>query len=224
MPTLTKVNFRKTRNYVLPPVSERMRTGYADADFSAAASYEYDLALASQGGEALVIQSLTVDNSNNDAAVTVYIDRLLQYKRVIQAGQISVFNVPAMDPSYLKLESAGTGVCRFYPHNFPSLPDSQYVTATGGATTAPDFTQTAPEVTNASAQILAANSDRVYLLIQNNDPAGNVYINFGADATAAHLKIPAGGGSFEVNGNAPGQAINLIGDIASNTNIVVIEG
>lgn len=79
-------------------------------------------------------------------------------------------------------------------------------------------------VTNASAQLVAANASRKYLLIQNKDASGNIYINFGAAATVANgLKIQAGG-SFELNCNLLTAAINAIGDIASNSNIVIVTG
>ncbi|MDD2932748.1 MAG: hypothetical protein PHO76_02575 [Methylotenera sp.] len=79
-------------------------------------------------------------------------------------------------------------------------------------------------VTNASTEMVAANASRSYLLIQNKDTAGNIYINFGAEATVGNgLKIDAGG-SYELNGNMLTAAIFTIGDIGSNANIVVIEG
>lgn len=81
-------------------------------------------------------------------------------------------------------------------------------------------------VTNASAQLLAAKAGRRYLLIQNKDAAGAVYISFGAGAatTASGLKI-APGGSFAADANfCPDNEIQAIGDIANNANVVVIEG
>lgn len=78
-------------------------------------------------------------------------------------------------------------------------------------------------VTNASAEIVATNASRNYLLIQNKDSAGNIYLNFGAAATVANgLKIAAGG-SYELNSNMLTAAIYSIGDIVINANIVVIE-
>jgi hypothetical protein len=79
-------------------------------------------------------------------------------------------------------------------------------------------------VTNASASMVAANATRKYLLIQNKDAAGDIYINFGAAATMDNgLKIAAGG-SFELNSNILTAQIFAIGSIASNANIVVVEG
>lgn len=87
------------------------------------------------------------------------------------------------------------------------------------------FAQAAATVTNASALLAAANANRRYLLIQNNDGAGNIFVNLaGAAATVADgIKI-APGGSYEVQGFVPSGALYAIGDIASNANIVLIEG
>ena len=79
-------------------------------------------------------------------------------------------------------------------------------------------------VTNASTSLVPANAAREYLLIQNKDTTGNIYIVFNAAATvAAGLKIPPGG-SYELNCNILTAQIFAIGDIANNVNIVVIEG
>jgi hypothetical protein len=79
-------------------------------------------------------------------------------------------------------------------------------------------------VTSASASMVAANATRKYLLIQNNDTTGHIYINFGAAATTANGVKIAAGGSFELNSNILTAQIFAIGSIASNANIVVIEG
>ncbi len=82
----------------------------------------------------------------------------------------------------------------------------------------------AATVTNASAQLVAANASRSYLLIQNKDSTGNIWINFGAAATQANgVRIPPGG-SYELNCNILTAAVNAIGDIASNANVVVVAG
>lgn len=87
------------------------------------------------------------------------------------------------------------------------------------------FANTAKTVTNASAQLVAANTARKYFLVQNKDPAGNLYLNFGAGAaTAANgIKIQPGG-NYELTGAQSTQAIQAIGDIASNANVLVVEG
>lgn len=86
------------------------------------------------------------------------------------------------------------------------------------------FTNTAQTVTSASAQLLPANTQRAYLLIQNNSTTGVIYITFGATSTAAKgIKI-APGGNFVMEGPQSTQAIHAIGDIASNAAVVTVEG
>lgn len=91
--------------------------------------------------------------------------------------------------------------------------------------TAGAFTQAQATVTNASGQLLAAKAARRYLLIQNKDASGDIYVNLtGAAATTANgIKIAAGG-SYECQGYQPTAAITAIGSLASNANIVVVEG
>lgn len=87
------------------------------------------------------------------------------------------------------------------------------------------FTNAQVTVTNASTTIDAASPLRRYLLIQNNDATGDIYVRL--DGVAATLltgvKIPAGG-SYEITGYVPNGAITAIGSIASNANVVIVEG
>lgn len=94
------------------------------------------------------------------------------------------------------------------------------VTNTAGA-----FTQAQKTVTNASGSLLAANAARRYLLIQNNDASGDIYVTLDGTAatTAKGIKIAAGG-SYECQGYVPTGQIFAIGSIASNANIVAVEG
>ncbi|MQY50832.1 hypothetical protein [Rhodocyclus gracilis] len=86
-------------------------------------------------------------------------------------------------------------------------------------------TQTTANVTNASTQILAAKPGRRYLMVQNNDAAGVVYLFFGAGpATAANGVKIAPGGSYVAEGWCPANAVQAIGSIASNANVVIVEG
>lgn len=93
------------------------------------------------------------------------------------------------------------------------------VTNTAGA-----FTQAQKTVSNASGQLLAANTARRYVLIQNKDASGDIYVTLDGTAatTAKGIKIAAGG-SYECQGYAPTGAINAIGSIASNSNVVIVE-
>lgn len=87
------------------------------------------------------------------------------------------------------------------------------------------MTQAAATVTNASGQLLAAKANRRVLIVQNNDATGNIFVNLtGVAATVANgIKI-APGGSLILDVYAPSAAITAIGDIASNANVIVIEG
>lgn len=84
---------------------------------------------------------------------------------------------------------------------------------------------TARTVTSASAQLLAASSTRRYLLIQNKDATGSIYLNFGAAAATVANGLRIGpGGWWEWDSSIPTTAIQAIGDLASNANILTIEG
>lgn len=97
------------------------------------------------------------------------------------------------------------------------------VTISGSSGGSATYTQSVITVTSASQQFLAVNTSRKFLFIQNNDATGNVHVNFGATATTAHLKI-APGGHLLVDSAIPTSTITAIGSIASNTNVVLIEG
>lgn len=80
-------------------------------------------------------------------------------------------------------------------------------------------------VTNASAVLVAANATRQFLAIQNNDLSGSIAINIsGAAATFLNSIIIKPGEYWEPNSSVPTTAIQAIGDIASNPNIVVVQG
>lgn len=83
----------------------------------------------------------------------------------------------------------------------------------------------AKTVTNASAQMLAAKTTRKYLLIQNNDAAGDIYVRVdgGVATIGTGVKIPPGG-SWELSSVLPTGAVTAIGSIASNANVVTVEG
>lgn len=87
------------------------------------------------------------------------------------------------------------------------------------------FTQVQTTVTNASAPLITDNAARRYLLIQNKDNGGDIYVTLnGTDATTANgIKIAAGG-SMELQGYVPTGAVKAIGTLASNANIVTLEG
>lgn len=86
------------------------------------------------------------------------------------------------------------------------------------------FDNQAKTVTNVSAVLLAANANRQYLLVQNKDTAGNLYLSFGKAATAANGVKVTPGGAFELIGAQSTQDIYAIGDIANNANVTTVEG
>lgn len=88
------------------------------------------------------------------------------------------------------------------------------------------FTNAQATVTNSTTTIKGANPSRNYLLIQNNDATGDIYVRLdssGATVGTHGVKIPAGG-SYELTGYVPTGSITAIGSIASNPNVVVVEG
>lgn len=86
------------------------------------------------------------------------------------------------------------------------------------------FANTQRNVTNASQQFIAANAARQYLFVQNRHATGNVWLNFGAAASAADSIKIAPGGFWESGMVCPTNAIHLIGDVASNTDVLTTEG
>lgn len=87
------------------------------------------------------------------------------------------------------------------------------------------FANTQKTVTNSSTQLVAANPARQYLLIQNKDATANVWVNFGTGAATTGNGILIGaGGVYEMTATQTTQAMQVIGDTASNANVVVVEG
>lgn len=80
-------------------------------------------------------------------------------------------------------------------------------------------------VTSASAQLLAANTARKLLLIQNKSASGAIFVRLdGAAATLANGLRIGPGDSLSLENYVPTGAIFAIGDIASNAEILTIEG
>lgn len=86
------------------------------------------------------------------------------------------------------------------------------------------FTSAAVTVTNASTTISTAKARR-YLAIQNNDSAAIAYINLagGTATTSNSIKLPAGA-SLIIDSYCPSNLITAIGSVASNANVVLVEG
>lgn len=112
----------------------------------------------------------------------------------------------------------GNGAAR-YNNSLATVNVTQTVPVNSGS-----FANAAATVTNASAQLVAANAARKYLLIQNNDATGTIYIAFGAAATLANGIKLTPGGTYEMSEVQSTQAVFAIGSIASNANIVTVTG
>lgn len=102
------------------------------------------------------------------------------------------------------------------------------VTLSGTAETASApqaYAQAAASVDVTSAQLLAAKTDRRFLLIQNKHASKNIWLNLaGAAATTANGVKLAPGGSLLIDQAAPSGAIFAIGETGVNTDVVVVEG
>lgn len=137
------------------------------------------------------------------------------------------FSQPAGGFDAIELVSAGAQTIKFaisdgtggYNRTTGTVQVSNLETRQGA------FTQGAEIVTNASAELVAANAARRLLIVQNNDAAGNIFITTdGSAATVANgIKI-APGGLILLDVYCPTGAINAIGDIAVNANVTVVEG
>lgn len=86
------------------------------------------------------------------------------------------------------------------------------------------MTHTSVTVTNASAQHVAANAARQYIAVQNRDVSGILYLRFGAAATTATGILIPPGQSYESGAVVSTQAVHIIGSIASNANVLIVEG
>lgn len=77
----------------------------------------------------------------------------------------------------------------------------------------------------ASAQLVAANGARRFLLIQNHDPATDVFLNLaGAAATLKGVKVAAGGGVVLLDVRLCTGQINAIAAAVITGQVCVVEG
>lgn len=87
------------------------------------------------------------------------------------------------------------------------------------------FTHSSVAVGSSSVQLLAANANRRYLLIQNLDSVVNIWIRLdGATATYGDGIQIAAGATFELQGYAPTGKVTAIGTGAGTPNIKITEG
>lgn len=119
-----------------------------------------------------------------------------------------------------------SNIPRGYGYRPQSLPVAQ-----GGVAPAPVPQQSSTKgntriqvVTQSAKIILPADPNRKFLLIQNADPAGNIWVAFGIDASVnIGIKIPSGGGGLLLDNNVPTCAISAIGDVAANPFVTIVE-
>ena len=108
---------------------------------------------------------------------------------------------------------------------FLNSPQNNTAITVNKTTISASFANTQKTVTNASTQLLAANTARQYLLIQNNDSTGIIYVTFGAAAATLTNGIRIlPGGFWEWDSTVSNQALQVIGSIATQSNIVTVEG
>lgn len=86
------------------------------------------------------------------------------------------------------------------------------------------FSNVQRTVTNASGLLIAANPGRQYLLVQNKDAVGSLFLSFGGAATLGNGVRVIPGGAYELVGICTTQAVYCIGDAAANANVVTVEG
>lgn len=87
-----------------------------------------------------------------------------------------------------------------------------------------NFVQSPVTVTNANSTLRGANPARKYLLIQNKDSVGTIYVMLQDSIATISPGITLGpGDSLELASIVPTNIIRAIGDIASNPNVLVVE-
>lgn len=164
---------------------------------------------------------------DSPASVDVFlVDRYGAQRGVMRAAEAS-FNLKATDFSEIQIISPTAQTIRF-AYGTGEAGTRRSAASISGAVILGNvngtFTQNQATVASLSGQIFAPNSARRYLLVQNNDATGIVYVNLsGADATLGNGVKIGPGESLEIQGYAPTGGITAIGSIASNANVVAVE-
>lgn len=93
-----------------------------------------------------------------------------------------------------------------------------------GITNKATFTHSISNVANVATLIKAAMEGRKYLLIQNRDDVGNIWVKLDGFFSSMSFGVKVGPGeSLELADACPSVSIYAIGDIASNPNVLVVE-
>lgn len=81
-------------------------------------------------------------------------------------------------------------------------------------------------VTNVAAEVRAKNLNRRYLLIQNNSTGGTVWVNLNGEEADTVKGVRLLPGMYLELGPlwCPQEAVSMVGDLASNGNVVIVEG
>jgi argininosuccinate lyase len=88
----------------------------------------------------------------------------------------------------------------------------------------PSFAHARPAVTPASSSILAAVSTLQYVLIQNNDTSGTLWLNASGAAAVVGTGVRLAPGQAWEPPVIPLAGVTAIGDIANNGNVNVTYG
>lgn len=200
-------------------------------------------------------QSVTIDATDvpSTESVTFSINQI-GYTKIVKGGNTVTFNFPSItNMIFTVLPTDGTSEVRAFFYNFPSFVDfdgvQQVEVVSGGGgvqdvnIVSPDplpvsiaapvtvdnsgvFTQTQATVTNAADTTIVANANRKYLLIQNNDAAGTLYVSLAgaANPTVANAFRILAGGSLELAEYVPTNAVTIRSSIASNALVIIAEG
>jgi len=177
-------------------------------------------------------QSVCIDASDVPDTETVeFVIRQINWTKTIRGGNNVTFNFPSIPNMIFDVTpSDNASEVRAFFYNFPSFIDTSIqevaIASGGGSGAAGTVTQTDIEITNAAVETIAANPDRAYFLLQNNDAAGILYVSLSGDPAVdatTGFQILAGG-SLELASFVPVGAITIIGDIASNPNVIYAEG
>ena len=203
-------------------------------DFSLNAAYDVDLTQLKNLGQIEIVQSVFIDNSQNNQAIVVTVFGTTQSIAVGPTSQ-GVYPILVTDKARFTVSSAGNGKAQIQLIN-AQLPPAQWAssavqfnpvgtiqvqdaildaTVTNNKvqvlmTEAPDtVTDNSGTVGAASTQAAAANANRQEFLIQNLDAANLLGVNLGAVAAigspGTYTLYP--GASLKMNGTA---AINVI--------------
>ena len=193
-----KIKIAPGEAYDINAVGDYIRIKSAGVTVTVEAPEQNESAELEQGDDVTLSAFSRLRLSHADAAeqsVTVYIGKGTRAGSSKIGGAVSVSNFPA-----------STAVS-----NFPGSNSG--------------FSQSQKTVTSGGGLLLSANAGRRFLMIQNKDGVGYIFISLnGAAATQADGFKIGPNASLILDVFTPNGAIYAIGDLASNANIIVAEG